>query len=347
MEEWQTGHAARIRELDASMDDARRRIRDLVSESDERLVSVRTSIEDIRRELAGQTKLFDKTGELKLELERHIEDLNGDLDRLDQRRNETVQLENQFVRIKRLEDDVNAKMTRFLSEKHRIEVMEADFNRLLQTSQAVEEKLVQVSSSDDTLQAMQVQIRRLDDAIREADEKYQRLERKNQILEETSDGVDRNFKSLQESENAARRAGEDLARITLDMESLRVSVENLAADNEKAGEAVEKLSVLDDSLSHIEKRIGEMQKAREWLARAETRLEELDKQAQNQLRLTSSLLNREGGKTQPGGKGAPPPRDRDNIIKLRRQGWTVDEIAKSMGVSKGEVELILEIGPKD
>jgi chromosome segregation ATPase len=347
MEEWQTGHAARIRELDASMDEARRRIRDLVSESDERLVSVRTSIEDIRRELAGQTKLFDKTDELKLELERRVEDLNGDLDRLDQRRNETSQLENQFIRIKRLEDDVNAKMTRFLSEKHRVEVMETDFNRLLQTSQAVEEKLVQVSSSDDTLQAMQVQIRRLDDAIKEADEKYQRLERKNQILEETNDGIDRNFKSLQESEQAARQAGEDLARITADMESLRSSIETLAEGNEKARDAAEKLSVLDDSLSHIEKRIAEMQKAREWLARTETRLEELDKQAQNQLRLIGSLLNQGSGKPPPGGKGAPPPRDRDNIIKLSRQGWTVDEIAKSMGISKGEVELILELGLKD
>jgi chromosome segregation ATPase len=347
MEEWQAGHAARLRELETSMDEARRRIRDLVSESDERLASVRTSIDDIRRELAGQTKLFDKTGELKLELERRIEDLNGDLDRLDQRRNETAQLENQFIRIKRLEDDVNAKMTRFLSEKHRIEVMETDFNRLLQTSQAVEEKLAQVSSSDDILQAMQVQIRRLDDAMKEAEEKYQRLERKNQILEETNDGIDRNFKSLQGSEQAARRAGEDLARIAGDMESLRASVETLAADNEKARETVEKLSVLDDSLSHIEKRIGEMQKAREWLARTETRLEELDKQAQNQFRLIGSLLNQGSGKPQPAGKGAPPPRDRDNIIKLNRQGWTVDEIAKSMGIAKGEVELILEIGSKD
>jgi predicted RNase H-like nuclease (RuvC/YqgF family) len=131
------------------------------------------------------------------------------------------------------------------------------------------------------------------------------------------------------------------------MESLRASIENLTADNEKARDTAEKLSVLDENLSHIEKRIAEMQKAREWLARTETRLEELDKQAQNQLRLTSSLLNRESGKAQPPEKGAPPPRDRDNIRKLRQQGWTIDEIAKSMSISKGEVELILEIGPKD
>jgi chromosome segregation ATPase len=341
MEEWQGSYLARTRELDASMDEARRRIREMVTESDERLASMRSSIDEIRKELIDETKIFDKAGELRQEMERRIEDLGGDLDRLDQRKNETAQLENQFDRIKRLGDDVNAKMTRFLSEKRRIEVMEADFNRLLQTSRAVEEKLVQVSSSDDTLQALQVQIRRLDDAVKETEEKYQRIERKNQILEETNDGIDRNFKILQETEERARRAGEELARIKGEMEILRSSIETLAADNGKALDTMDKLAVLDDTLSQIEKRIGEMQVARDWLARTETRLTELDKQAQTELRLIGSLLKRDG-KQLPAGKGAPPPRDRDNIIKLHRQGWKKEEIAKTLDISIGEVELILE-----
>jgi chromosome segregation ATPase len=347
MEEWQNSGAARIRDLDESMDEARRRIRDLVAENSERMTAVRSSIEDIRKEFTDQTKLFDRAGELRLELERHIEDLGGQLDGLDQRKSEVAQMENQFVRIKRLEDEVNAKMTRFLSEKHRIEVMETGFNRLLQTSQAVEDKLVQVSSSDDTLQTLQVQIRRLDDAIRETEEKYQRIERKNQILEETNNGIDRNFKALQESEEAARRTGEELARISRETETLREAIETLAADSGKAREAMDKLDILEESLAFIEKRIAQMQVAREWLARTETRLEELDKQAQNELRLVSSLLNRESGKTPDTGKGALLPRDRDNVIRLRRQGWSVEEIAKSMNISRGEVDLVLEIGLKD
>jgi chromosome segregation ATPase len=346
MEEWQDSHSARLRDLDDAVDEARRRIRDMVSESDERLATVRSSIDDMKKELTSQTKLFDRAGELKLELERHIEDLKGELDRLDQRKNEIAQMENQFVRIKRLEDDVNAKMTRFLSEKHRIEVMETGFNRLLQTSQAVETKLAQVSSSDDTLQALQVQIRRLEDAVTEVDEKYQRVERKNQILEETNEGIDRNFKTLQESEEAVRRTGEELARIRGTLDTLGLSIETLSADNEKARETMDKLAVLDDALTHIEKRIGEMQVARDWIARSETRMEELDKQAQNTLRLIGSLISRDG-KAPPAGKGALPPRDRDNVIKLHRQGWTEEEIARSMGISRGEVELILEFGSPD
>jgi chromosome segregation ATPase len=346
MEEWQDSHSARIRDLDDSMDEARRRIRDMVSESDERLAAVRSSIDDIKKELTSQAKLFDKADELKLELERRIEDLRGELDRLDQRKNELAQMENQFTRIKRLEDDVNAKMTRFLSEKHRIEVMETGFNRLLQTSQAVEEKLAQVSSSDDSLQTLQVQIRRLEDAIRETEEKYQRVERKGQILEETNDGIDRNFKALQESEETARRTEEDLGRISRELEALGASIETLAADNEKARETADKLALLDDSLAAIEKRIGEMQTARDWIARSETRMEELDKEIQNKLRLVGSLLNRKD-KPPSSGKGALPPRDRDNIIKLHAQGWTDEEIARAMEISRGEVELIIEFGSKD
>jgi DNA-binding NarL/FixJ family response regulator len=82
-----------------------------------------------------------------------------------------------------------------------------------------------------------------------------------------------------------------------------------------------------------------MQTAREWIARTETRLEELNRQAQDQAR----LIKPESGKKQPREKGAPPVGDRENIIKLARQGWTVEEIAKTMKVSRGEVELILEI----
>jgi chromosome segregation ATPase len=351
IEDWQNQYNAQMRDMDASMEELRRRSRDMAAENDERAVQAKTAMDGLRAEIDDQAKHFESANELKAELERRMEEINADLDRLDQRKNEIAQMEGQLTRIKRLEDDVNAKMTRFLSEKHRIELMEDDFNRLLQTSQAVEEKLAQVSSSDDTLQAVQVQIRRLEDAIKETEEKYQRVERKGQILEETNNGIDRNFKALQESEAALKKAGEEIAQLAALSESIRSAIETLALENEKAKEAAEKLDTLDDSLTLIEKRIAEMEVAREWLARTETELAALDKDAQTQLRLTRSLLDREGGKITAAagkkGKGAPPPQDRDNVIRLKRQGWTVEEIANTLHLSKGEVELILELGSRD
>lgn len=48
-----------------------------------------------------------------------------------------------------------------------------------------------------------------------------------------------------------------------------------------------------------------MQKAREWLARTETRLEEVSKQAQEQVKLLGSIL-KEGGKSHGSDKGLLP-----------------------------------------
>jgi hypothetical protein len=352
IEEWQARYNVRMRELDDSMEDARRRSREFAAENNERIAATRSSLDEMRKEIAVQAKLFDRTDTLKAELDRHVEDMSSNIDRLLQLKNEITHFENQFIQIKRLEDDVNAKMTRFLSEKRRIEVMENDFNRLLQTSQSVEDKLAQVSNSDDVLQSIQVQLRRLDDTIKDTEEKYQRIERKGKTIQETNDGIDRNFRSLQDDEQLIKRLEETMSTLKIDMGIIERSVESLSEKNEQARDAAEKLHTLDESVQWLEKRIAEMNTAREGLARLATEMKNLDKDAQTQLKLTRSLLDREAGKfnTRAGkfsDEGAPPPRDRDNIIKLKRKGWSVDEIARTMGISKGEVELTLELGPKD
>jgi DNA-binding NarL/FixJ family response regulator len=84
-----------------------------------------------------------------------------------------------------------------------------------------------------------------------------------------------------------------------------------------------------------------MQTAREWLARTETRLDEISKQSQDQLKLLGDLLKEDNPVKKT--KGAPPIGIRENVVKLAHQGWKVDEIARALHLSRGEVELILEL----
>jgi chromosome segregation ATPase len=377
IEEWQSGFTTQLHDLDATMNEAQQHAQELIAESDERLKGIRSAIDDAHtemdthrrdifahidehvkqvdatikdvdqriKEFINQTNLFERADELRLSFEQRITDLRGDFDRLDQRRDEAAEMEGQFIKIKRLEDEVNAKMTRFFSEKHRIEQMEADFNRLLQTSKAVEEKLVEVSSSDDTIQAVQVQLRQLNDALEDAGERYQRIERKNQTLEITTEGIDRNFKSLQESEKTALYITDELHRIADEMNAIHSSISILSGENEKARETTAKLSLLDKSLVDIEERIAAMQVARKWLAETETRLGELNQQAKDQVKLMGTLMKDGGEVTRD--KGAPPIGVRETIVKLAGQGWSVEEIARAVKRSRGEVELILEITPKE
>jgi DNA repair exonuclease SbcCD ATPase subunit len=380
IDEWKQNVNIQLRELETALEETRKRGRDLATESNERLSVVRASIEDIRleadahraelfshideqartldaaikeadrhiKEFASQTSLFDRADTLKHELERHIEDLRDDLDGLDQRRSEAADLENQFIKIKRLEDEVNAKMTRFLSEKHRIEQMETEFSRLLQTSKSVDEKLAQLSASDDTLQAMQVEIRKFNDALESSEERYLRIERKNQTLDVTNEGIDRNFKMLQESEQVAARINAELLELSSQATSFHSMLGVLTAESDKVNDAANKIKILDTTLITIDERIASAQAAREWVARLETRLEELNKQAQEQVKLMGTLMKDRSPGLGGGSKddGGTPVGVRNNVIKLAHQGWKVEEIAKSLKLGRGEVELILELSQK-
>jgi len=348
-DEWQNEYKAKIREMDNSLEDLRRQNREHAAENDERTMQFRKNLENIRKEIDVQKKIIEQTGELKLEMDRHIEEINADMIRLKQQKTEMTQLENENTRIKRMQDEIQRKMTAIISERHRIETMEKDFELILKTSQSVDEKLAKVRTSDDIIQAVQVQIRKLEDSLKETEEQYQRIERKNEILEETNEGIDRNFKSLQETENAIKNSEKIIMALSDQFDNLRISIEALAAENQKAENAVEKITILEDSLTQIEKRIAEMNVAREWLARTETELKALDKDTREHLKLAKSLIDRENKKSTPApsGKGAPPPQDRDNVLRLKEQGWTVEEIANAMNMGRGEVELILEIGSRN
>ncbi|MCL2129799.1 MAG: hypothetical protein FWH35_05535, partial [Treponema sp.] len=264
------------------------------------------------------------------------------------KRAEALQLENDFIKIRRLEDDVNSKMTRFLSEKRRIETMETDFNRLIQISRLVEEKLTQVTSSGDTLQGIQLQIRKLEESLVSTEEKYQRMEKKNQILDNTNDGIDRNFKVLQDSEKLSTKIGEELDRYAENLDFLKISIEKLSAESEKANNAIDRIDVLDNALEEIEERIKSMQRARQWIVEAEQRLEGLNKDILIQVGAADSVMKgKKSGVSHDIGDGAPSIQKKENVYSLARQGWDKKQIAKALKITVGEVELILEMAPRD
>ncbi len=272
--------------------------------------------------------------------------MTDELNKLKQRKAEITQLEGKLTSVRRLEDEINNKMTRFLNEQRRIEQMEKDFNNLIKTSQSVKEKLEQVSSSDDVLSGVLVQIRKLEDSIKDANEKFQRIEKKNEMLEQTNEGIDRNFKTLQKTETAIKNAEKTITSLAGQFDILRSSIDLLASQSEKANNAVDKVASLDESLAQIEKRIEDMNVAREWLARTETELMALDKDARSLLKLTKGITEKEGKKPSSKGESTITPQERENILRLKGQGWTTEEIAKAMNRSRGEIDLLLELASR-
>jgi chromosome segregation ATPase len=378
VEAYKAACAEHFNELDTSIESVRKRCKELTGESEEKLAAIRLKIDETGADIMNQraemlnaasekiktlehsiseagehiadffskTELVDKTIAktiaVKKDLENKIEDLDTDMEKLALQSLELSELKNQFEKIKRMEEDLNNKMTQFSIEQQRIERMEINFNRLLQTSQSVEERLKHITGADDMLQEAQIKIRKLGEAMAESEEKYLRIEKKNQILEAANDGIEKNFKSLQESENLTQKLNGDIQRISSSIEDIRHGIEFLSTENEKAHDTVEQLSNLDQTILDIDARIQNVQKARVWLADLETRLDEKYREVRQQLKLTDNIIKKQDGKLDIDKESSLSLGTRDDVIRLKKQGWTVDEIVKNMKISRAAVELILE-----
>ena len=177
------------------------------------------------------------------------------------------------------------------------------------------------------------------------DARYERLEKKKDIIETTSDGVNKNFQTLETLESSLNQIRPQIEGFSMQLSAMRETYEYLEEHRDAAEVVVKKIDGVDGTLAEIEGRMEKRTKARDWLARTETRLEEIGKQAQDQVKLLENLVKKElpaGGKD----GGAATHEKRATVVKLARQGWSAPEIARVTKLSRGEVELILEIQPK-
>jgi len=218
---------------------------------------------------------------------------------------------------------------------------------LLTMSTNMEQKIADLRNSNDDLQELQLEIRRYQDSITDIAGRYDRLEKKNDLLEQTMASIDRSFENLQQIEKRIAACDLEAKKLPEQVADIKKTVDKLLDGNTRVNEAVERLASLDVILKDTETRISEMQKAREWLARTETRMNEISKEAQEQVKIMGDLIKHEpqrGGPSKPRGEeGAPSIAQRDTVVKLAKSGWGVDEIASRMHISRGEVELILEL----
>ena len=118
-------------------------------------------------------------------------------------------------------------------------------------------------------------------------------------------------------------------------------------------EVLSRFREMDSLVADIETRTNQLQTTRQWLARTESRLTNL---AQNAERLVGELSDLPGGDadTERGKRPAvsrePLSKDAKNKVKtvltLFEQKWTIPEICKVTKMSRGEVELILELNKR-
>jgi chromosome segregation ATPase len=305
-------------------------------------------LDDLDKRLKGftaQTRIFERADNLRIVLEGSIDTLKTEMANLQAQRKELHDMETQLLQTRRLAEDVSQKLNKFAADRRRIDDMDEDFRRLLSVSREIDMKLQTVTASHDALEEVQARIRSLEDLEQTVEARFDRLEKKKTILDSTAEGVQKNFQSLESLESSLESVRPQIAGFAGELAAMRDKIGFLEANKGKTDLVVSRMSEIDGILGTLEDRIGKLQTAREWLARTETRFEEVGKQAQDQVRLLETLVKSELPKGRKE-EGAPPRDKRETVVKLARQGWSAAEIARVTHLSRGEVELILELQPK-
>ncbi|SIQ83978.1 Chromosome segregation ATPase [Alkalispirochaeta americana] len=318
----------------------------LLGKLEEEARTLETTLQEIDKRQRGfieQTGIFERADSLKTQLQDDIEELKNEILRVEGMRGEVRDIEGQFGKIRKMSGEVNEKMARFAADKRRIDLLEEDYRRLISLAQSVETKIEQVSNSDDQLQEITARVRSLDELQQEVETRFDRLERRRSLIDETTDGLEESRASLDDLRGQLSTLTERVEQFPGFIAKLSGQLKQVASHHKETEKAVENLASLNETLADVERRMDELKTAREWLARTETRLEEIRRDAGEQVKLLGSLMREEGKKSTSPGGGAPSLSARETVQKLAHQGWKVDEIARATKMSKGEVELILEL----
>jgi len=346
-------------ETDNRMRDLKQRMADMKEKTESQAQSLSAKVEEgyqlltinlneMDKRVKGfvsQTKIFERADQLKVQLEAGIDDMKRDMEKLQLQRKEVEELSSQVGSAKKAVEDIGSKLKALLAERGRVEDMDSDFKKLLNISKELDSRIETVYASQDALQEIQAKIRELENLEKITEGRFERLDKKNAIIEATTSGVDKNFEALDHLEKQLKGISKDLQGFAGALKELRSQSSELAAGREKSEYVIEKIKDLDSILGELEQRMGKLETAREWLAKTETRFETVGKQAQEQVRLLESILKADNKQSKLG-EGAPPMDKRETVIKLAHLGWTPTEIARTTKLSRGEVELIMELAPK-
>jgi len=115
-------------------------------------------------------------------------------------------------------------------------------------------------------------------------------------------------------------------------------------------EVLSRFKEMDSLVADIEERSKQLQSTREWLARTESRLTNLTKDAERLVGEMQSAGGPDDDRRASTDRPTLLSRESESKVKtvltLFEQKWTIPEICKVTKMSRGEVELILELNKR-
>ena len=339
----------KVKELRQSVQESRERAensrREMVTHTESEYSRLMRNVDDIdrrQREFIAETRIFERADEMKEALESDMANLKAQIDSVNAGREEVRQINEQYKQSISLHTEINNRLGKLNIEQNKLEGLEARMIRINNLSDSVDLKLKQVNDANDILQGLNIKLKQLEKQHETLNDRYQHLTEKSSVLDATNDGVDNSFQLMTRLQSEIESVIGRISPLSEQIEIVRERQNRIEQDSQKVEAVVGKIGSIDSTIHELDRRVQDLLKAREWLARTESRLKEINEETHQNLRLMSTLSQ---GTVPKKSSGSPDMSTREIVVKLARQGWDSEEIARNTRLSQGEVELILELTP--
>jgi chromosome segregation ATPase len=351
LRESQNDAELKIREMRQGVSDAREKMdnyqKKLVARVEDDTRHLTVNIEEIERkqqEFIAQTHIFEKADRLKETLSRNILELKGDLQKVDANMDRLKDYQAGFDRVQDQYQGILDQINRFMQEKQKVEELEDKISSMISLSKSVDLKLDQISSLHDMLQQYQSRVKEMEDQHHALDSRFIRMESKAVLVDKTVEQVDEYTVTVETLQKSIEMLKTEINPLNGQIRDIEQRNKFLLENKETAENVFSKIASLDRVLVDLDEKAEKINQARDWIARTETRMDGVVKQAQDQVKLLGRLAERDGSAPRAG--GSPDMDTRETVLRLARLGWKTEDIARTLKLSRGEVELILEITPR-
>ena len=315
------------------------------SSLEERLGVVNSAIEGFERE----TQVFEKTDELKKQLEGQIAELQTQIDSALSYKELLDRLQAELGTLRKMDEDTSKKLAEFNAGRDRIDEMEKDFHTLVELSDTMDKKITELQTTSDELQNLQIQVRNFQDTLEEVSGQYERLEKKSDVLDRVMKDIDSSFDDLKSIEERLSSCQSISDTLPTEISGIQAQLSEIKAGDAKLNTAIEKMTSLQTILDETDKRIAIVTSGQNGVTKVEERLQKLSDEISERMSLLEHLArteidSKEG--SEPRNEGITPQL-KQRVRALKKQGWKNDEIAHSLKRSKTEIDLILEMLPAE
>lgn len=291
------------------------------------------------KDLSVQASTLQDAQAFKDSLSTQIGDLARTLADLEKKQVWLATAQEGLQKIAEQESQLASRLSMLEGERKRLTEIERTISKIAVLAESTKARADELAATSDTIVGIQARLGQIQEKLSSLDGKFERLDKKSPVLEATTESVDRSFERARTIEQSL--SGMELAvrDMPIRIEDLSVKLGGLASIGAKAEQAAMLATEVEKNLSQLNSRSEELTKAREWIARAESRLTEIDREAGEKMRLLADLMEEKPGRDWT----ILPGTIKETVLKLGKQGWTPDEIARTVQVSRSEVDLILEL----